>query len=137
MIRELLPSLLIAAGIGQLGVLCAAAIVPFQLDWRRELSPLSKLHRQMYLVYGGYIVLTIIAFASISLLNASELASGSGLARAFCTYVAIFWGIRLVLQAVFDVKEHLTAWWLTAGYHLLTVLFVALTAIYAIAAFAL
>jgi hypothetical protein len=46
----------------------------------------------------------------------------------------VFWGIRVVLQAVLDVKEHLTAWWLTAGYHALTVLFVYFTAVYAWAA---
>ncbi|QJX00659.1 hypothetical protein [Frigoriglobus tundricola] len=31
------------------------------------------------------------------------------------------------LQAVFDVQPHLTTWWLTAGYHTLTVLSVLLT----------
>jgi hypothetical protein len=80
------------------------------------------------------VVLSIVALALISLLNSEELASGSGLARGFCGYVAVFWGIRVVLQAVLDVKEHLTAWWLTAGYHALTVLFVYFTAVYAWAA---
>ena len=32
---------------------------------------------------------------------------------------------------VFDVKEHLTAWWLKAGYFVLTVWFAALTVVYA------
>ncbi|HEV3331472.1 MAG TPA: hypothetical protein VG096_10850, partial [Bryobacteraceae bacterium] len=69
------------AGVGQLGVLVASALVPFRLNWREELRCLSRLHRQMYWVYGGYVVLSIIAFAAISILNASELASGTGLAR--------------------------------------------------------
>jgi len=65
---------------------------------------------------------------------ADELAGGSRLARAVCAYGAAFWGVRLSLQAVFDVKPHLTAWWLTAGNHTLTVLFACFTAVYAYAA---
>jgi hypothetical protein len=129
-----LTRLIVVAGVGQLGVLIASALVPFQLRWREELRPLSRLHRQMYWVYGGYVVLSIIAFALLSIVNAGELASGGGLARGFCAYVAVFWGVRLALQAVFDVNAHLTAWWLKAGYAALTMLFAALTGIYAWAA---
>jgi hypothetical protein len=64
-------------------------------------------------------------------INANELASGGRLARGFCAYVAVFWGIRVVLQGVFDVKEHLTAWWLKLGYFALTLMFLAFTVIYA------
>jgi hypothetical protein len=39
-----------------------------------------------------------------------------------------------VLQGVFDVKEHLGAWWLKAGYVALTLLFATLTLVYAWAA---
>lgn len=134
MTDEMLARLLVAGGAGHFGVLVASALVPFRLDWRKELACLSRLHRQMYWVYGGYVVLSIVAFGLISLLNACELAAGSGLARGFCGYVAVFWGIRVCLQAVFDVKEHLTAWWLRLGYHGLTVLFVAFTAVYGWAA---
>jgi hypothetical protein len=129
-----LTRLIVVAGVGQLGVLIASALVPFQLRWREELRPLSRLHRQMYWVYGGYVVLSIIAFALLSIVNAGELASGGGLARGFCAYVAVFWGVRLALQAVFDVNAHLTAWWLKSGYAALTMLFAALTGIYAWAA---
>ena len=123
--EAVLSNLIFAAGAGQLCVLIASALVPFRLNWREEFSPLSRLHRQMYWVYGGYVVLSIVAFSLISLFHSHELASGSGLARAFCGYVAVFWGIRICLQAVFDVKVHLTTWWLKAGYHVLTVLFTA------------
>jgi hypothetical protein len=129
-----LTRLIFLAGVGQLGVLIASALVPFRLRWRDELSGLSRLHRQMYWVYGGYVVLSIVAFALLSIANSQELASGSGLARGFCAYVAVFWGIRVGLQAVFDVKEHLTAWWLKAGYALLTVMFAGLAIVYAWAA---
>ena len=132
--RETLPGLIFAAGIGQLCVLVASALVPRRLNWRGEFAKLSRLHRQMYWVYGGYVVLSIIALGLISIVNARELAAGSRLARSVCAYNAVFWAVRLSLQPVLDVKEHLVAWWLTAGYHLLTLLFISFTVIYGLAA---
>lgn len=133
--NELLPQILFAVGIGQLCVLVASALVPLRLNWRGELAGLSPLHRQLYWVYGGYVVLSIIALGLITLSNAAELAAGGALARAFCAYAAMFWGIRLLLQAVLDVREHLTTWWLTLGYYSLTLLFAGFTAIFSYAAF--
>jgi hypothetical protein len=130
---ELSP-LIFLAGIGQLGVLIAAALVPFRLKWRDELQHLSTLNRQMHWVYGGYVVLSIAAFAALSILNADALASGSGLARGISAYIGLFWGIRLALQAIFDVKAYLTAWWLKAGYFTLTVMFAGFTVVYSWAA---
>jgi hypothetical protein len=129
-----LTRLIFIAGLAQLGVLVASALVPFRLKWQNELRGLPRLHRQMFWVYGGYVVLSIVAFAALSLWNSRELASGSGLARGFCAYVAVFWGIRLALQAVFDVKAHLTAWWLKAGYIMLTLMFAGFTLVYGWAA---
>ncbi len=60
--------------------------------------------------------------------------AGGWLARGVCGYIAVFWGVRLALQGVFDVKQHLSAWWLKAGYHALTALFVGFTLIYGYAA---
>lgn len=131
---ETLTTLLWLAGVGQLCVLIASALVPARLKWRDEFQKLSPLHRQMYWVYGGYVVLSIVAFGLISLSCAAELASGEKLARAFCLYVACFWTIRLCLQAVLQVKEHLTAWWLRAGYYTLSVLFAAFSLVYGWAA---
>lgn len=132
---ELLPRLIYLSGVGQLGVLIASSLVPFQLDWKRELSSLPRLHRQMYFIYGGYVVLGIVTLGLTSVLLSVELASGSALASAFCIYAALFWGIRLGLQAVLDAKPYLTKWWLRCGYHLLTVLFASFTAIFGYAAF--
>ncbi|MEQ8766132.1 MAG: hypothetical protein RL885_19600 [Planctomycetota bacterium] len=130
----MLGDLIFLGGWAHLSILIASALTPFQLDWKKELAGLSTLHRQMYWVYGGYVVVAIVAFALISLFNSEEIARGSGLARAFCGYVSVFWGIRIVLQFVFDVKDHIAKWWLHAGYHVLTVLFTGLTVLYGYAA---
>ena len=129
-----LADLIRLAGAGQLSVLVASSLVPFRLNWRRDLASIPRLHRQMYWTYGGYVVLGIVALGGMSLACADELAGRSRLARAVCGYGATFWGVRLALQGVFDVKPHLTAWWLTAGYHLLTGLFLFFTAVYGFAA---
>ena len=132
--RDLLPHLIFAAGIGQLCVLAASALVPVRLKWREVFQSLPKLHRQMYWVYGSYVVLAIVAQGLVSAACSGELAEGTALARGVCGYMAVFWGVRLALQGVLDVKEHLTHWWLAAGYHLLTALFVYFTAVFALAA---
>lgn len=129
-----LADLIRLAGVAQLSILVASSLVPFRLNFRRDLAPLSPLHRQLYWTYGGYVVMGIVTLGTVSLTCADELASGSRLARAVCIYGALFWGVRLALQAVLDVKEHLTAWWLTAGYHALTVLFLFNAAVYVYAA---
>ena len=129
-----LSTLIFLAGIGQLSVLVASAQVPFRLNWREIFERLPKLHRQLYWTYGGYVVLAIVGQGLVSLLCADEIASGSGLARGVCGYIAVFWGIRLGLQSVLDVKEHLTRWWLRAGYYLLSVLFAFFTVTFALAA---
>ena len=134
--RDSLPILLKLIGAGQLLVLIASLLVPSQLNWSETLRSLPKLQRQMYWVYGGYVVLGIISLGLLTILCSEELASGSRLARGVCAYGAIFWGIRLSLQLVFDVKPHLTLWWLRVGYHLLTVLFTVFTLVYAAAIFA-
>jgi len=133
--RENLESMIFIAGIGQFCVLIASALVPLRLDWKQEFKSLRRLHRQMYWVYGGYVVLAIVAFASISVGCAAELASGSKLARGLCAYIALFWGIRVTLQGVLDVKPHLQTWWLRGGYHLLTLFFIYFTTVYAAATF--
>jgi hypothetical protein len=133
-VRDHLPTLIFVAGFLQLSVLIASALVPLRLDWRKVFTALPRLHRQMYWVYGGYVVMAIIANGLLCLCNSTELAAGSGLARGVCGYMAIFWGVRVSLQAVLDVKEHLTTWWLKLGYHALTVLFASFTALFAWAA---
>lgn len=132
--QDTLEKLVILAGIAQLGILTASALVPFQLDWQSELSGLKKLHRQMYWIYGGYVVMAIIAFGLICLLHSGEMVKSEGLARSVNAYIALFWGVRLVLQTQLDAKPFLVTWWLIVGYHMLTVLFAALTAFFALLA---
>src|SRR6188768_1814392 len=112
--NEYLPTMIFIAGCLQLCVLIASSLVPLRLNWRASLDVLPKLHRQLYWIYGGYVVLGIISNGLVAIVCADELAEGTRLARFVCGYIAIFWGVRLSLQTVLDVKEHLTTWWLHA-----------------------
>jgi hypothetical protein len=133
-LRQYLPALLIVAGICQLGLLIPASLLPGHLNWKKEFSSLPRLLRQMSWIYPGYVVLSFLAFAIISLTHSAELASGSGLARAICTYICVFWSVRLALQPAFDVKAFITTWWLKWGYRALAVDFTYLVLVYAAAA---
>jgi hypothetical protein len=124
------------AGVCHFGILIASALVPQVLDWKRELEKLPALFRELVWVHGAFIVLTIIGLGAISLINAAELAAGTGLARSFCAFAGIFWSTRLIVQfTVFDARPFLTTLLLTIGYHGLTVVFTLLSIVYWIAVF--
>ena len=125
-----LATAIFIGGIGQLLTLIASSLVPVRLQWKEILAPLPPLMQQLFWVYGGYVVLSIVSLGLICTFNAPELAAGSGLARCFCAYVAIFWGVRLSLQPFLNAGPFLTTWWLLGGYHLLSVMFACLTLLF-------
>jgi hypothetical protein len=130
-----LADLIFLSGWFHLATLTASAQVPRELRFREDLPKLNPLLRQWVLVAGIYIVFNIVAFGIISLCFSKELAAGTPLARAFCAYVSLFWGLRLLIQCfVFDAKLYLTKWYLRIGYYALTGLFVWQTMIYGYAA---
>ena len=128
--------LILFGGVLHFFTLIASAMVPKTLDWKGELAKLMPFLRTLFWVYGAFIVLTILAFGVLSVLYPMELASGEGLARGVCAVIAIFWGVRLVVQLfVFDASEFLTTWYFKLGYHVLTVTFIYQTAAYGYCAF--
>ena len=134
--RDLLETAIRLGGCVHFCILIASALVPRVLDWRTQLAPLHPFLRRLFWVYGAFIVMTIVAMGAVSVAFTQQLTSGSGLARAVCGFIAVFWLARLAVQFfVFDAREFLTTWWLRAGYHLLTIGFIALPVPYAMVAF--
>lgn len=125
-----MSNLIYAAGFIQLCILAASALVPFQLNWKEIFKGLPKLHRQLYWIYGGYVVLGIVSNGLICIFNSEALADHSLLSRCVCGYMAAFWGIRLCLQKFLDVEEFLTNDLLRVGYHALTLAFLLLTGVF-------
>jgi hypothetical protein len=129
--REPLELALYAGGLMHFGILTASALTPFALDWKSLLAPLPKLLRQMFWVYGWFIVLVIVSFGTLTLKHAPAMAAGDEIGRSLCAVIAIFWGVRLAVQFfVFDAKPFLTRWIWKAGYQLLTVVFISMVVIF-------
>lgn len=118
-------------GLLHFGILVASALAPRALNWRGHLAPLPPLLRQMFWVYGAFIVLVIVSFGTLSLVHAGALAEATPLARSLCAVIALFWAARLGVQFfVFDAKPFLTNALYRIGYHGLTVVFALLVALY-------
>ncbi|MCF6312226.1 MAG: hypothetical protein L3J39_07220 [Verrucomicrobiales bacterium] len=130
-----LNTALTLAGIAHFGILFASASTPRALDWKNTLACLPKMMRQMFWVYGAFIVLMIVSFGTITLAYTETLAGGSPLARAMCAMIAIFWLTRLIVQFfIFDATPYLTNWFYKYGYHALTLIFIFLSSVYGWAA---
>ena len=126
---------LLFGGIIHFGILVASALAPRALDWRNNLRSLPKLLRQMFWVYGGFVVLVIVCFGILTFVHLEAMAGGEPVARWVCGMIALFWAARLGVQWwVLDARPWLTSASYRIGYHLLTVAFVALTVIYGWAA---
>ena len=133
----MLQTALTLAGVAHFGILIASANAPKALNWKETLKPLPKLMRQMFWVYGAFIVLMIVSFGTITLVHTDTLANATTpLARWVSGMIAVFWFVRLMVQFfVFDATPFLTNWFYKIGYHGLTVVFIFLTAVYSWAAF--
>jgi hypothetical protein len=123
---------LVLAGLVHFAILAASALVPKVLDRKTALAPLPPFLRTLFWVYGAFIVLTIIAFGTLTLLHADAMARGEPVARSVAAVIALFWGARLAVQLfIFDARPFLIRAWMKLGYHALTVAFVLLTSVYA------
>ena len=72
------------------GILMASANTPIALNWKETLRPSPKLMRQMFWIYGWFIVLMIISVGTITIVHTETLASGDPLARWICGMIAVF-----------------------------------------------
>ncbi len=116
--------LIVIGGILHFALLSAGALVPFKLDFRGELQKVNSMLRELVWVYYAFIAFSIVGFGVLSVTLSTTLANGSILARAVCGFISLFWITRLAIQLfVFHAKDHLTNWFLRAGYHALTLVF--------------
>jgi hypothetical protein len=119
----------------QLLILIASASTPRVLDWRKNLAVLHPFLRKLLWVYGVFVVIVIIAFAVLTFRHADAMAAREPVARSLCLFIAIFWGVRLLVQfAIFDARPFLTNWFYKTGFHALTIIFAFLTFVYGKAA---
>jgi len=85
-------------GLLQFLILAASLQVPTRLKWREELPRLSSLNRKLMWTYGIFIVLCIVAFGVMTLALKSSIIAGDVIGLWFCGFIAIFWGLRLIVD---------------------------------------
>jgi hypothetical protein len=123
------------AGVLHIGLLCAGALMPRAVNLRKNIAVLPPFIQKLFWVYYTFIGLCLVSFGLISFVCAHELAAGSGLARAVCAFLAVFWSIRLVAATfIFDVRPYLTNGLWRLGYHATNIVFAYLPIVYAWAA---
>jgi len=96
-----MPTLIVAlwvAGMVQVAIALANFVLPKKLNYRENLSRVTPIIRQIFLVHSGYIVGIVLLFATITFGFAAQLASGRGLGRFLAAAMAVFWLARVPLQ---------------------------------------
>ena len=124
--------LLVLAGAGQLGLALASLAIPRVLQWRKHTAALPPLTRHVFWTYAGYIWSTNVAFGLVSALAPDWLLDGSGLARAVCSFIALYWGARLLIQLTGFGKHAPPGLAFQLAETAMIPLFLYLTAVYAI-----
>jgi hypothetical protein len=97
--------LVFLAGLGQLALVGASFMIPRLLHWREEIAKLRRLTQTVVTTYAFYIAGTNLAFGLLSVLRPEWLLDGSGLARAVAGFIAVYWGVRLVLQFTYYERK--------------------------------
>ena len=104
------------ASLSYLGLLAAGMLMPGVVGLRQHLLALPTFVRQLFWVYYAFFGLSLICFGLGTFLLAEDLASGTPLARAVCSFLALFWSVRFVAGTfVFDLRPYLTNRWRRAG----------------------
>ena len=124
--------LLQAAGIVHLGLIAAGMLMTVAVDLKTHVRKLPEFIRRLFWVYYTFIGTCLVSFGALSFFMADALADGTALARAVCTFLAIFWSIRLGAAIfVFDVRPYLKNIFWKIGYQATNIVFAALPFLYA------
>ncbi len=119
------------AGLAHIGLGLGSVMIPKMLDWKSAFTNTPTLIKQMFWTYAGYILFINVYFGVISLLLASEMLSGSGLALATTFLIAIYWIARVAIQFLyFDASDLPKTFIYKAGEWILVTLFIAFSIIY-------
>ena len=89
------------AGAGHFLLLVASFQVPHQLRWKQDLQSLLPFNRKLLWVYGGFIVLTNVAFGALTLLLHAELLRGDRAALGLAAFIGIYWTVRILVDAFY------------------------------------
>lgn len=119
------------AAVGHFCVLGASFQVPRRLGWKEDLPKLTPFNRKLMYVYGGFTVLTIMAFGALTFFLHDEMLRGERAATALAVFIAIYWTARIGVDFLYyEHKDWPAGWQFVCGHALLTTLFFALAVTY-------
>lgn len=93
--------LLWLAGVVQVAIAFANFFLPSKLKYPENLSRVSPIIRQIFVVHSAYIVGVVLLFAVLTFVFAGELASGRGLGHFLAAAIAVFWLFRAPVQLLY------------------------------------
>jgi len=119
------------AGAGHFIILIASFQVPYRLGWKKDLAQLMPFNRKLLWVQGGFTVLTIIAFGTLTLALHSEMLRGDRAALGLVCFIGIYWSARIGVDAIyFSHADWPKGRMFVVGHTLLTLLFTVLAVSY-------
>src|SRR6266403_630535 len=89
------------AGVGHFVILIASFQVPSRLRWKQDLAQLMPFNRKLLWVQGGFTVLTIIAFGTLTLALHTELLQGDRAALGLTCFIGIYWTTRILVDSIY------------------------------------
>ncbi len=98
--KQLIPYIW-AAGLLQLLITSVNFFLPSKLQYRENLSKVSTIIRQIFVVHSVYIVLVLLGFSALCLFFAPELAGDSPLGRSLSGFLGVFWLLRVMIQVFY------------------------------------
>jgi hypothetical protein len=110
-------------------------IVPKWFRWREEMAALSALNRQIFLAHNVFLILSLAMLSALLLTSASALLEPTLLSRMLLIGLAIFWGLRMVMQWAFYSPD---IWrghrFYTAMHYVFSAVWIYVTAVFTVAA---
>jgi hypothetical protein len=94
------------------------------LGWKEDLQKLTSFNRKLMWVHGGFAVLTIIAFGTLTLVLHTEMLRGDRAALGLALFVGVYWALRIAVDFVYyEHKDWPGGGGFVIGHILLTSLF--------------
>ncbi len=100
----LIPALRVAGGT-HLAIAAANLVLPRKLRYRENLSRVSPIVRQIFVVHSIYVVLVVLFFGALCFFFARELAGAARLPRVLSAAMALFWLVRVPVQLLYYDAE--------------------------------
>lgn len=94
-----------AAGALMVLVSSANLFAPKKFNYAPHLKALPPVMRQVFVVQNCFMMAILSGFAGLCFFFADELASGLGMGRAICGFLALFWAVRTLLQFTYYDRE--------------------------------